>query len=86
MLTHSKRALVIDDHAPQRFVVAQLLRRLGFSEVHESTNAEEASRLLTCEDEPAFDLVVSDLQMPCMDGVEFIRRFKYCPDKIPALI
>lgn len=86
LLTHSKRALVIDDHAPQRFVIAQLLRRLGFSVVHESANAEEASRVLTCEHEPAFDLVVSDLQMPYMDGVEFVRRFKNCPDKIPALI
>ena len=62
------RILVVDDHAPARESVADVLRHAGY-EVECSASAVEALPVLQ---ENVFDVVVTDLQMPGMDGLEFI--------------
>ncbi len=64
------RILVVDDNDAARDSVADVLRHVGY-EVVGSTSAVEA--LPTLERE-TFDVVVTDLQMPGMDGLEFIRQ------------
>lgn len=64
------RVLVVDDNDAARSSVADVLRHAGY-DVVDSSSAVEA--LPTLERE-AFDVVVTDLQMPGMDGLEFIRQ------------
>lgn len=64
------RVLVVDDHAAVRESVIDVLRQAGYR-VEGLASAVEALPML---ERAAFDVVVTDLQMPAMDGLEFIRR------------
>lgn len=67
------RVLVVDDHDHMRRILVTLLRAIGVGEIQEAENGEIALRVL-----PGFqpDLVVLDLSMPGLDGVEFARRVR----------
>jgi DNA-binding NtrC family response regulator len=64
------RILVVDDHAAARASVIDVLRCAGYS-VEGLASAVEALPLL---DRRAFDVVITDLQMPGIDGLEFIGQ------------
>ncbi len=66
------RVLVVDDHQQARESVADVLRHAGY-EVATRASAIEALSLLA---EQPSDVVVTDLQMPGMDGLEFIREIE----------
>src|SRR4051812_41875527 len=68
----SARILVVDDHAPARESMADALRVAGYH-VAARSSAVEALRL--AEREP-FDVIITDLQMPGMTGLEFIRALE----------
>jgi two-component system chemotaxis response regulator CheY len=70
-----KRTLVVDDSSIMRQMVSFTLREAGF-EVEVATNGEEAIKQL--EKQP-FDLVVTDLNMPVMDGIAFIEYARKLP-------
>jgi EAL domain-containing protein (putative c-di-GMP-specific phosphodiesterase class I)/FixJ family two-component response regulator len=65
--------LVVEDHDFQRRTVARMLRSLGARDVLEASNGKQALDLLAA-DGSEVALVVCDLNMPEMDGLEFIRR------------
>ncbi|MEN0015693.1 MAG: BTAD domain-containing putative transcriptional regulator, partial [Solirubrobacteraceae bacterium] len=64
--------LVVEDHDFQRRTTLSLLRGLGVGELHEASDGAGALRLLDGAVAP--DVVVCDIDMPGMDGVEFIRH------------
>jgi DNA-binding NtrC family response regulator len=64
--------LVVDDHASARAAVADVLRQAGY-ETDTCASATEALARLARQH---WDVVVSDLQMPGMDGLEFIREIE----------
>jgi len=67
------RILVVDDEAFVRELLTHQLTRLGMTEVTACEGAQEALWVLR-EGHDHTDLVFCDLQMPEMDGVEFIRH------------
>ncbi len=71
----SGRALVVDDEAPVRQVLATLLRRMGV-DVSESEDGKAALILL---EKDRFDLLITDLKMPGMGGESLIRRAAQIP-------
>lgn len=79
-----RRALVIDDSKSIRVMVVYTLKRAGF-EVIESDNGADGLKLL---DDGPIDLVITDLNMPVMDGITFIRAMRARPDakSVPALL
>jgi two-component system sensor histidine kinase and response regulator WspE len=68
----SRRALVVDDSATVREVERQLLVRMGF-EVETAVDGMDGWHALR---DGAFDLVVSDIDMPRMNGIEFVRTLR----------
>lgn len=66
------RILVAEDHNFQRKAVAHMLHSLGIEGVWQASNGKQALEILQREE--ALDVVLSDLDMPEMDGMEFIRH------------
>jgi CheY-like chemotaxis protein len=80
----SKLALVVDDSMLIRHTVCRFLEDRGFR-VESATNGIEAMEMLASMHP---DLIVTDLQMPKMDGHQFIRALKEKPQtsQIPVVI
>jgi EAL domain-containing protein (putative c-di-GMP-specific phosphodiesterase class I) len=64
--------MVVEDHEFQRRTTLQILANLGAGALVEAADGEGALLLLGGDPRP--DIVVCDLDMPGMDGVEFLRR------------
>ncbi|HUM07145.1 MAG TPA: response regulator [Terriglobales bacterium] len=67
------RALIVDDSSVMRKIVERSLRQAGIDleKVVEASNGAEAIGAL--RDNPV-DLVLCDINMPVMDGLEFVRQ------------
>ncbi|MFT3859360.1 MAG: response regulator [Aquabacterium sp.] len=78
----SKRILVIEDSGTFRTVVRIALQRSGY-EVFEAATAEAACEMLDGRD---IRLVVSDLNLPGMDGLGFVRHLRTTPYKFTPVI
>jgi EAL domain-containing protein (putative c-di-GMP-specific phosphodiesterase class I)/FixJ family two-component response regulator len=67
------QAMILEDHEFQRKIGAHVLGLCGAEEVHEAANGTEAIAQLEKLEEP-IDIMVCDLNMPGMDGLEFLRH------------
>jgi PAS domain S-box-containing protein len=65
--------LVVEDEPGVGNLLASLLRKLGY-EVLRAEHGEEAERAFAEREEGSIDLVLTDLDMPRMDGTELVRR------------
>ena len=70
--------LIVDDSSVMRKIVERSLRQAGLEleEVKEASNGAEA---LTEVQKSSFDLILSDINMPAMDGLEFLRNLANIP-------
>jgi len=76
------RVLVVDDEKIKRITLGDDLATQGH-EVVTAADGEEALRLLEAG---RFDLVVTDLKMPRIDGIELLKRIKQGPTSDMAVI
>jgi two-component system chemotaxis response regulator CheY len=67
------RALIVDDSSVMRKIVERALRQAGLDPlvVHEAGSGTEGLELLRTY---PVDLILSDINMPSMDGLEFLRQ------------
>ncbi len=79
------RFLIIDDSLPMRRIIANVLARLGYTDIVLVTNGREALKRIESE---AFDVVITDWYMPEMSGIEFLRTLRSAPGTkdIPIII
>ncbi len=75
--------LVVDDEGANRYSVSKTLQRVGYV-VDEASSGEEA---LSHVDKQEFDVVLTDIRMQGIDGIELLRRIKdAAPDAIVILM
>lgn len=84
------RVLLIDDQRTMRKIVRQLLAPAGITDIIEAENGQDALDALTHPTAPDVDLIICDLTMEKMDGLEFcnaVRRHDSLKKKhIPILL
>ena len=66
--------LVVDDFSTMRRIVRNLLKELGFANVHEAEDGVDALNKLRSENN--FEFVVSDWNMPNMTGIELLKEIR----------
>ena len=72
MTNNKKKVLIVDDEVHIVHVVATKFRNNGY-EVISASNGQQAYELV-CEQKP--DIIVTDLQMPVMTGMEFVEKLR----------
>jgi two-component system, chemotaxis family, chemotaxis protein CheY len=70
---NSIRILIVDDSSVMRKILERSLRQAGveLSSVHQAGNGAEALAVLA---ENQVDLILCDINMPVMDGLEFVKQ------------
>lgn len=76
------RILVVDDERSMREMLSILLEREGYEAV-EAKNGLEALQLFETS---LFDLVICDIQMPDLNGIDLLARLKKLAPEIPVLM
>jgi CheY-like chemotaxis protein len=76
------RVLVVDDNPGAREMVLRVLRRYGWQAEGAADGLEALARLLHGE----FDVIVSDFQMPRLDGLGLLREARRLTDPPPLII
>ncbi len=73
MADANTKFLVVDDFSTMRRIVRNLLKELGYSNVEEAEDGQNALNMLRSGD---FDFVVSDWNMPNMDGLTMLQNIR----------
>lgn len=72
-LNKSMKILVVDDFSTMRRIIKNLLRDLGFTNIEE---ADDGTTALPMLQNGAFDFVVTDWNMPGMQGIDLLRAIR----------
>lgn len=85
MSNAEKNILVVDDSSTMRRIVVNTLSRLGYTKVSQAGNGVEA--LAECE-KAQFDCILTDWNMPEMEGLELVVRLRKMPNysKVPIIM
>ena len=71
------KILLVDDNPHMRVILAEVLRAIGVRNLYEAADGSEAVKVMRSH---AIDIVLTDLAMGPMDGVEFVRFLRNAPD------
>jgi len=74
--------LVVDDEPILRFLVARILHPLGYHLME----AEDGVEALLILNEQSFDLLITDMMMPRMDGVQLIEQVSRQFPRLPIIL
>jgi two-component system chemotaxis response regulator CheY len=72
------KALVVDDSRAMRMIIAKTLKELGY-EVRQAANGREALEVIEAE-KGALKLVLTDWNMPEINGLELLKRLRQIPE------
>jgi two-component system chemotaxis response regulator CheY len=67
------RILIVDDFSTMRRIVRNLLQEIGFNQTAEAEDGKSALQLLRSQ---PFDFVVTDWNMPGMNGIELLKAIR----------
>ena len=81
----ASRVLIVEDDPAQRRILEEMVKRFGF----DAQSAESGVRGLEILNQPRgglFELVILDLMMPGMDGIEFLERMQTMRGDLPVIV
>ena len=70
------KILIVDDFSTMRRIIKNLLRDLGYNSTFEADDGSTALPMLESGD---FDFVISDWNMPIMQGIDLLRKMRSDP-------
>ncbi|MGZ8271085.1 MAG: EAL domain-containing protein [Methylophilus sp.] len=73
MQTQNLNILIAEDDDFQRSIMVEMLNSLGHTSIYEAKNGLEALEIIRNGNPKNINLIFSDLKMPGMDGMEFLR-------------
>ncbi len=79
------KILIVEDEPAQRRILEEMVKRFGF----EATTADSGTTGLDILLNPGgckIDLIILDLMMPGMDGLEFLERISGQPSQVPVIV
>ena len=71
------KILLVDDNHHMRVLLTEILRAIGVRQVFEATDGAEALQLMRSHQ---IDIIMSDLAMQPLDGIDFVRLLRNSPD------
>lgn len=83
-----KKILVVDDSATLRASVSYTLKAAGFETINAANGADGLEKLSEAHRQgDVIGMIISDINMPVMDGITFIREVKRTPFRfLPILV
>ncbi len=72
-LDFTMKVLVVDDMSTMRRIIKNVLKEIGYTDVQDAQNGEEALDILKIG---RYGLVVTDWNMPVMSGIELLRAIR----------
>ncbi|MDQ0008315.1 two-component system response regulator AtoC [Luteibacter jiangsuensis] len=78
----AKRILVVDNEAKMRRILELSLKSMG----HEVEQAGDGQEALAILESGSFDLVLTDLRMPRLDGIGLLRALREADNDIPVIV
>lgn len=82
MIEHNLHVLIVDDDENIRVILSNLVKKEGF-EVLVAEQGETALKMMRLE---TVDLLISDIRMPGMDGMELLRQAKNLDGELPVVL
>ncbi len=73
--------LIVDDSSTMRRIIKNSLKRIGFEDILEAENGKQALEIFN-----DVDMILTDWNMPEMDGLEFVKRVRATNKQIPILM
>ncbi len=80
-MTEPRTVLVVDDDPMLRDLLVQTLTAIG----HESVAASDGFEALEQLKQRTFDVVISDIKMPNMDGIQLLKEIRAAHESMPVL-
>jgi two-component system chemotaxis response regulator CheY len=73
--------LIVDDSSTMRRIIKNSLKRIGFEDILEASHGKEALEIFQDA-----DIILTDWNMPEMDGLEFVKNVRMKDKAIPILM
>ncbi len=71
------KILLVDDNHYMRILLAEILRAIGVNRIYEASDGAEGLQMMR---DVAIDVVMTDLSMEPLDGIDFVRLLRNSPD------
>ena len=72
------RILVVDDFSTMRRIITNVLKQIGFENIHE---AEDGAKALDILQQEKIDFVITDWNMPQMSGLDLLKAIRADPER-----
>ncbi|MFZ4607969.1 MAG: response regulator [Caulobacter sp.] len=71
------RIMLVDDNHHMRVLLTEILRAIGVKHIHEASDGADALQIMRMH---PIDVVMTDLAMQPLDGIDFVRLLRNSPD------
>jgi two-component system chemotaxis response regulator CheY len=71
------KILIVDDNRHMRVMLSEILKAIGVRQISEASDGDHALKMMRGQD---IDIIMTDLSMQPMDGIDFVRLLRRSPD------